>query len=40
LLDEEALALVLRAKPFPAPPREMPGEEVKLTVPIRFNFRN
>ena len=38
-LDEEALALLRRAQPFPAPPRELPGEHVDLTVPIRFNLR-
>jgi periplasmic protein TonB len=38
-LDEEALALLHRAQPFPAPPRELPGERVDLTVPIRFNLR-
>ena len=38
-LDEEALALLRRAQPFPAPPRELPGKRVDLTVPIRFNLR-
>ena len=38
-LDEEALALLRRAQPFPAPPRELPGVHVDLTVPIRFNLR-
>ena len=38
-LDEEALALLRRAQPFPAPPRELPGLRVDLTVPIRFNLR-
>lgn len=38
LLDEEALALLLRAEPFSAPPPEAPGERVNLTVPIRFNL--
>jgi protein TonB len=38
-LDEEALALLRRAQPFPAPPRELPGEHVDLTVPIRFNLK-
>jgi TonB family protein len=37
-LDEEAVALVRRAQPFPPPPSEMPGERVDLTVPIRFNI--
>jgi len=39
LLDEEALALLLRAEPFPAPPREVPGEQVERSVPIRFTLK-
>jgi periplasmic protein TonB len=36
-LDEEALALLERAQPFPPPPaREFPGERVSLSVPVRF----
>jgi protein TonB len=38
-LDEEALALLRRAQPFPPPPRELPGKRVDLTVPIRFNLK-
>jgi periplasmic protein TonB len=38
-LDEEAMALLRRAQPFPPPPRELPGERVDLTVPIRFNLK-
>src|SRR5262249_54765795 len=38
-LDEEALALLLRAQPFPPPPLEVPGERVDLSVPIRFNLK-
>ena len=38
-LDEEALALLRRAQPFPPLPREMIGEQVELTVPIRFNLK-
>jgi TonB family protein len=37
-LDEEALALLKRAEPFPPPPQELAGDHVDLTVPIRFNF--
>jgi hypothetical protein len=29
----------LRAQPFPAPPAEIAGPQVNLTVPIRFNLR-
>jgi protein TonB len=39
LLDDEALALLRRAQPFPPPPTEMPGATVDLTVPIRFNLK-
>jgi periplasmic protein TonB len=39
VLDEEALALLRRAQPFPPPPRELPGERVDLSVPIRFNLK-
>jgi periplasmic protein TonB len=38
-LDDEALALLRRAQPFPPPPPELPGQRVDLTVPIRFNLR-
>jgi protein TonB len=36
-LDQETLDLVRRAQPFPPPPAGMPGDQVDLTVPIRFN---
>ncbi len=39
LLDEEAMALVRRAQPFPPPPPELAGTHVDLIVPIRFNLR-
>lgn len=35
-LDKEALALVKRAAPLPAPPPEVEGETITLTVPIEF----
>lgn len=35
-LDEETLALVRRAQPFPPPPPGVPGDEIKFTVPVRF----
>ncbi|MEA2906392.1 MAG: periplasmic protein TonB [Alphaproteobacteria bacterium] len=38
-LDKETLELVQRAQPFPAPPSEMPGAQITLTVPIRFNMK-
>ncbi len=39
VLDAEALALLQRAQPFPAPPAELSGAQVNLTVPIRFNLK-
>lgn len=38
-LDQEAMALVRRAQPFPPPPAELPGAHVDLVVPIRFNLK-
>ena len=38
-LDQEALELVRRAQPFPPPPAAMPGAQIDLTVPVRFNVR-
>jgi protein TonB len=38
-LDQEALALLHRAQPFPPPPPELTGERVGVTVPIRFNLK-
>jgi protein TonB len=38
-LDQEALALLQRAQPFPEPPGELGGDHVDLTVPIRFNLK-
>ncbi len=38
-LDAEALALAARISPLPAPPPELPGNPVILSVPIRFNLR-
>ena len=37
-LDQEALDLVRRAQPFPAPPATLTGAQVDLTVPVRFNM--
>jgi len=39
VLDHETLELVRRAQPFPPPPPELPGSELSLSVPIRFNIR-
>jgi TonB family protein len=38
VLDAEALELLRRAQPFPPPPKELKGDHVDLTVPIRFNL--
>jgi protein TonB len=38
-LDQETMATVRRAQPFPAPPAEFPGAKFDFTVPIRFNIR-
>ena len=39
-LDEEALALLRRSQPFPPwPAGNFAGDQVNLTVPIRFNLR-
>jgi len=37
-LDQETLELVRRAQPFPPPPAAMPGAQIDLLVPIRFNM--
>jgi periplasmic protein TonB len=39
LLDEEVSALIRRAQPLPAPPPEVPGARIELTVPIQFTLR-
>ncbi|WGD30454.1 energy transducer TonB [Ancylobacter sp. WKF20] len=38
-LDEEAVAMVRRASPLPAPPADMPGGSFSFTVPVLFNLR-
>ncbi|MEH2610035.1 energy transducer TonB [Bradyrhizobium sp. AZCC 1693] len=38
-LDEEAIALLKRAQPFPAPPATFPGELVVVRQPIRFTVK-
>ena len=39
VLDREALALVQRAQPLPPPPPEVPGAQIPIVVPIRYNAR-
>ena len=38
-LDAEALALLQRAQPFPAPPAELASPQLNLAVPIHFNLK-
>lgn len=38
-LDEEAVALLKRAEPFPAPPAAFPGDVVVVRLPIRFTVK-
>jgi protein TonB len=38
-LDEETLALLQRAQPFPPPPPELAGDRIDLVVPVRFDLR-
>jgi protein TonB len=38
-LDQETLATVRRAQPFPPPPDDLPGAKFDFTVPVRFNIR-
>lgn len=38
-LDQEALATLKRAQPFPAPPADLSGATFEFTVPIRFSIR-
>jgi protein TonB len=37
-LDQEALGMIQRASPLPAPPPELGGARISLTVPVRFNL--
>jgi protein TonB len=39
VLDHETLALVQRAAPLPPPPPEVPGTQIPIVVPIRYNAR-
>ena len=38
-LDQETIATVRRAQPFPPPPPNMPGDTFDFTLPIRFNIK-
>jgi periplasmic protein TonB len=39
ILDQETLTLVARAQPLPPPPPEVPGTQIPIVVPIRYNAR-
>lgn len=39
LLDQATMSLVERAQPLPPPPPEIPGTQIAITVPIRYNIR-
>lgn len=39
LLDDEAVAVVERAKPYPPPPPEVRGDRIVRVVPVRFILR-
>jgi protein TonB len=39
VLDSATLALVERAAPLPPPPPEVPGAQIAISVPIRYNMR-
>ena len=38
-LDQETIATVRRAQPFPVPPTGVDGEKFDFTVPVKFNIR-
>jgi len=38
-LDQEALALLRRAQPFPMPPADLPGERFERNAPISFHLK-
>ena len=39
VLDNESLELLRRVEPFPTPPPELAGDDIKLTVPIRYTAK-
>jgi protein TonB len=38
LLDQEALAMVARSDPFPAPPHTLKGDRIELDAPVEFSL--
>jgi len=39
VLDQATLSLVERAQPLPPPPPEVPGAQIAISVPVRYNIR-
>jgi protein TonB len=39
LLDDEAMSMIRRAAPLPAPPQQVPGTAFSLAVPIKFRTK-
>ena len=40
VLDQEALTMMARASPLPAPPADVAGDPVELVIPVRFSVRD
>jgi len=38
-LDQETIATLRRAEPFPTPPPNMPGDTFEFTLPVKFSIR-
>lgn len=38
LLDQEAMAMVVRSDPFPAPPHTVKGDRIELDAPVEFSL--
>ena len=39
LLNDEAIAVLMRAQPFPPPPRELAGDTIDMVLPVKFSLR-
>ncbi len=39
LLNDEAVAVLLRAQPFPPPPPELAGDKIDMVLPVKFSLR-
>jgi protein TonB len=38
-LDQETIATLRRAQPFPSPPPDLAGAKFEFTVPVKFNVK-